>query len=331
MSVVVFRGFGGRREAARLRGLAALLEAGVPLLSALDSLARGGWLAAHRLRQAALEGRPLSAAVSSDPLVRALAEAGEASGRLPEELRRAAQLLESRERVRRRVVAASGYPLLVLLALAVAWAVVVLVAVPAHRQAYAELGRDLPLPTRLLVWMARAAPWAGGLGVLGALVLAGTVEGRAVARRLWWRLLWRLPPVRLASAAHAWQVACGAWEAGLLLPRALVLAAQAAPHPYVAAAMRRLAAAAERGEPLHAAVLGESAWFGDEMAAAVAAGAESGRLGEVVAPLCAHLQAEAEREAEQLASLAEPLLLVVAGLLALVVALGLYLPLFSLR
>jgi len=319
------------REAAHLRGLAALLEAGVPLLRALDAAGRGGWDAAPRLRTAALAGRRLAPEVSRDPLVRALADAGEVSGRLPQELARAAELLEARDRLRRRVVLASLYPVLVLGALAAAWAVVVWVAVPAYREAYAELGRELPLPTRLLVQVSGAVPWAAGPAALAVVALVSTAPGRRWLWHAWWWLAWLLPPVRVAAAAHAWRVACAAWEAGLPLPRALELGARSAPHPRVGDAMRRLGVRAERGEPLDRTVLGETRVFPAELVAAVAAGAESGRLSATLLPVCMHLQREAEREAEALAGLAEPLLLVAAGVLALAVALGLYLPLFSLR
>jgi MSHA biogenesis protein MshG len=59
-------------------------------------------------------------------------------------------------------------------------------------------------------------------------------------------------------------------------------------------------------------------------------GAESGRLEETVLAACAHLDRQTAHAVERLSSIIEPVLVIVAGAVALVVALGVYMPIFDL-
>ncbi len=328
--------------AAWARQLAAFLSAGVPLLRALEVLSRSGPSALRRassgLLMRVMAGRPVwesmdGAADVWPHVLRRLVKAGEASGTLDKSLGRAAQLLEARARLRKRIVASATYPSIVLATLLLSGSIIVFVALPAFESLFAAAGAQLPLPTRVLLALAAAlrklVPFAGAGLAAGVGVFVAAPKHRRVLWDAAWRAPWVGSIVRMAAAAEVWKTFATAYGAGIVTLEALQLAEESASVPHAAQALRRIRETVLRGSRLGDSVQRESAVFPELLVTCAAVGDESGRLEEMIDKACEQLEYEAHRIAEQLAQLVEPALLLVGGVLAALLAIGLYLPVLN--
>lgn len=186
--------------------LLALLAAGLNLVEALDALAlKAGDSDAGRILQSLLvslrEGRAFSRALAQHPasfpaLYVATVQAAERSGDLPEALRRYIGYREQMDLVRKKLVSASIYPVLLLAAGGLVTLFLLGYVVPKFSGIYADSGRDLPwLSQVLLGWGLAVERNAGAmLALLGAAVL---LTGFVLLRARGWvmRVAWKLPAI----------------------------------------------------------------------------------------------------------------------------------------
>ncbi len=150
-----------RDLAAMTRQFASMTSAGLTLVRTLAILERQATkpqlkLALADVLEEVREGSSLSAALAAHPqqfphLMVSIIAAGEVGGFLDEALDRIATMFESDAALRSKIKAASTYPLVVLVFSALMMLGVVWFIVPIFEEMFAQLGGQLPLPTRLLV------------------------------------------------------------------------------------------------------------------------------------------------------------------------------------
>ena len=178
--------------------LSDLLAAGMTLGNALNLLAnrktgRASDAIIPVLRDDIVQGASLSAALAKHPksfssLYASMIRAGEASGALPEVLKRLVIHYERIQELRDKMVTAFVYPAIVLL---VGFGTVifsVLYVVPKFKRIFDELGSTLPLSTRMLVGM---SGWLASYGwiLLAGIVILAVMANRAIKTergRMWW-------------------------------------------------------------------------------------------------------------------------------------------------
>ncbi|WP_343587915.1 type II secretion system F family protein, partial [Herbaspirillum sp.] len=173
------------------RQLATMLQAGLPLLQALDIAIRGAGAAPmasllRAIRNDVAQGESLHAALGRHPrhfdtLFCNLVRAAEAAGMLDTMLERIAGYREKSLALKGKVCSALAYPCAVVLVAAVVTLVIMLWVVPAFEQMFHNFGAELPLPTLVVMKISRLLahwwPW-----LLAALALLG-VAGRQAWRR----------------------------------------------------------------------------------------------------------------------------------------------------
>jgi type IV pilus assembly protein PilC len=323
------------------RQLAALLRAGLPLLQALQLLARSQTHSGvvdllERLHADLENGMTLAAALRRQgavfgPLYIALIEAGEASGRLDVLLERLAAHLDKSAALARRVRTALFYPAVVLAVALGVLAVIMVAVVPTFENVFASFGADLPWATQQLISLSRwSIQW--GPAVL-ALALAGAV--------LWqrgWRPRWA---ARLDDALPLWgpllrQAAVARWArtlatllaAGLPLTEALHWVRGACGHQAYAQATLRVREQVARGNSLRLAMSRQSL-FGPLLQQMAAIGEESGTLDELLQRAADFEEAQLDERIAYGSGLIEPATVVLLGLLIGAVVLALYLPIFQ--
>jgi general secretion pathway protein F len=165
--------------ATTLAGLAALLEAGLPVDRALGALEEtasprlGPLLAAAgvRVREGAALSSALEAAQAVPPIVLGYLKAGERGGRLAASVERAAAELERTAETQARIRAALTYPAFLLLAGTVSVIAIVGFVVPRFAALLGGEGRALPASTRLLIGASGIVSHAGGPAAFLALIL----------------------------------------------------------------------------------------------------------------------------------------------------------------
>jgi general secretion pathway protein F len=343
-----------RRRAARVdarlfaQELAVLLDSGVPLLDALETLAERNADAAAplaRVMAALREGRSLSQALAGataagepaafDEVLQALVAAAERDGQLAPVLRHHAQFLTWSEQLRARLVAAALYPaLLGITGLAVVGFLVVHV-LPRFAGVFDGMAVELPWGSRALMALGAAAarePLVASVLAL-ALPLALALALRAPATRAALQALaWRLPALgarlRTVALARLYRAVGLLGGAGVPLPRALQLAEAVLDAP-LRPALARARAAVASGRRLSQALA-------DEGLATPAAlrmlrvGERSGEVPAMLARAAAFHDEEVTRLADWVARVVNPLLMLVMGVVVGGIVVLMYLPLFTL-
>ena len=332
--------------AAMIRELATVLEAGLPVVQALEITAEGQNLARLQELLEALSrdvsaGSPLSEAMQRQrkhfaSMHVSLVAAGEGSGRLPELLASLAIWLERRERIRRKIASALSYPLAVLGIAVVVVGLMLVYVVPEFERMFASYGAALPPLTRFVVAMSEGArgsglAWAIAAGaVIGALAWARKrIRG---ARGLEDRLKLRLPFIRgivaRAALARFMRTLATLLQAGLPAVEALNAAAGACGNRVYEQAMKRAGEELAAGQGLRSAMAYIAA-LPPGLARMMGVGEETGRLGEMCTHLADRYDEELQSAADRMGALLEPLLMTILGILIGGLVLAMYLPIFG--
>jgi len=328
------------------RQMYALQRTNVPILRALAGLQDSTVNPAFAdmlgdIRSSLEKGRELSAAMARHPRVFsefyvAMIRVGELSGRLAEVFNRLFIHLEFEKDVRGQIKAALRYPSFVLIAGAVALAILNLFVIPVFAGVFAGFNAKLPLMTRALIafsdWSVRWWPALLALAVGGAFgvrTLLASADGR-----YWWDAQkLRLPIVgriilraTLARFARSFALAS---QSGIPVLQALAVVARTTDNAYVGRKIEGLRAAIDRGDSLyHAAVA--SGVFTPVVLQMIAVGEETGEIDALLTEIASMYERETAYSIKELSTVIEPLLLVVMALLVLALALGVFMPMWSL-
>jgi general secretion pathway protein F len=339
-------GLRGAERVLLVRQLATLVASGLPIDEALQALAEGseGRLRVQvvSLRSRIMEGASLATAMAEfpdafPPLFRASVAAGESSGKLDRVLLRLADYAESRDALRRKLLLALTYPLLLT---AVALAVVaglMLWVVPQVIGVFLQYQQTLPLPTRILIGLsdafARFGPAAGlvALVLLAALLVAARNESM---RARWDDLVLRTPLlgrlVRSAETARFARTLALLASSAVPLMESLGIASQVVANRSLRAALARVGARVREGQSF-ARALGDSGEFPPVAVRLIASGEKSGRLDEMLFEAAAHQERELDTQLGiAMAALGPGVILLVGGLVLFIV-LAILLPIFELN
>ena len=325
--------------------LRVLISAGLPLVEAIDTLAQKEKRAEFRSvleRIAAVlrEGRPFSNALEEFPhafpaLYVATVRAAERTSDLAPALGRYVAYAEQLESIRKRVVNASIYPLL-LMAVGGAVALFLLFyVVPRFGRIYEERGADLPLFSRLLLSWGQAVD-AHGFIVLAALgVLVGGLFYAWRHARLRARIgdaLWRAPAIgerlKVYQLARFYRTIGMLLRGGMPLVAALDMGAELL-HPVLRARLAAASRAISEGRPVSLSL--EAAGLTTPVALRMLAVAEKGgNMGEMMEQVALFHDEELARWVDWFTRLFEPLLMALIGIVIGVIVILMYMPIFEL-
>lgn len=328
------------------RQLYTLLKAGVPIMRALAGLQDSSTNPAMKamlgqVRESLDSGRELSHSLARHPKVftpfyLAMVRVGEMTGRLEEVFLRLFDHMEFERFMREQVKSALRYPLFVILAMAVAMFVVNIWVIPAFAKVFEGFGATLPLMTRVLIGVSNfmVAWWPALLAGIAATGFGfrswiGTRRGRY----LWDGLKMRLPIagkiVQKATLARFARSFALAMRSGVPVIQALTTVAQTVDNDYIAEKVDAMRGTVERGESVLRAAIASGA-FTPVVLQMIAVGEESGSLDEMMEEISGMYQSEVEYELKTLAQQIEPILIILLGAMVLVLALGIFLPLWDL-
>jgi MSHA biogenesis protein MshG len=224
----------------------------------------------------------------------------------------------------------------VVAAMAVALLVVNLWVIPAFAQVYKGFGAELPLMTRVLIGFSdfMVAWWhvlivaAVGAGV-GFHWYVGTPAGEY----RWDRFRLGLPIagqiVRKATLSRFARSFALATKSGVPIIQALSTVAQTVDNAYIADRIEGMRAAVERGESVLRAAIGTGV-FTPVVLQMIAVGEETGALDDLMQEIAEMYQREVEYDLKTLSQQIEPILIVMLGILVLILALGIFLPIWDL-
>ena len=340
------RGASSTALALMARQLATLVGAGLPIDEALSALADGSEGRVRTqvmgLRARVLEGASLAEGMADfprtfPPMFRASVAAGEQAGRLPEVLRRLADHAEQRDALRRKLIAALAYPLL-LSTVAIAVVVALLVwVVPQVIDVFNRFDGELPLATRLLLAISDGMQrW--GLPLLLVIVAAVVVVMLALRqpaiRERWQAFLLRLPLLgrllRAADSARFVRTLALLGASAVPLLDALKMASDVVLRLPIRRSLDAVAARVREGMSL-AEALERSGQFPPLVLRLVASGERAGRLNEMLDEAADQQERELDARLGIAAAALGPGMILLIGGLVLFIVLAILLPIFQLN
>jgi MSHA biogenesis protein MshG len=328
------------------RQMYSLLKAGVPILRALGGLQESSANPTfkhtlQRVRESLESGRELSVSLQRQdrvfsPFFVAMVYVGETTGRLEEIFLRLFHHLEFQEEMRGQVKSALRYPVFVVVVMAVALAIINLFVIPQFAKVYGGFGAKLPMVTQWLIgfsnfcvqyWWLLGGVAAGG--VLGFKAWIATAAGRYSWDRFKLRIPIAGPIVLKATLARFARSFALAIRSGVTAVHGLTLVAQVVDNTYVADRIEKMREGVERGESVLRTAIAAGV-FTPVALQMVMVGEESGSLEEMMDEVADMYTREVQYDLKTLGSQIEPILIVLLGVLVLIVALGVFLPIWDL-
>ena len=328
------------------RQMYSLNKAGVPIIRAIGGLAESSRNRHFRqvlqeVRSDLENGQAMAVALNAHPkvfssLFVSMVSVGENTGQLDEAFRQLAAYLELERETRKRIKQATRYPLFVLIAMGIALTVVNLLVIPAFARAFAQFHAQLPWPTRLLIGTSsfmRDWWWLLLLGLAGGLYAFFRWIGSDAGALKWDSLKLRLPIVggifeRIALARFSRTFAM-MYRAGVPLLQTLSINSASVGNRHIGAAILAMRDSVERGEALTRSA-SNSGLFTPLVLQMMAVGEETGALDDLFVEVADFYEQEVDYDLKQLADAIEPILIVGMGLMVLVLALGVFLPMWEL-
>jgi MSHA biogenesis protein MshG len=315
-----------------MRGLAGLQESAVN---------KSFGVVIRDLRESLDAGRELSTAMRRHPecftpFYLAMVRVGEMTGRLEEVFLRLFDHLEFDRDMRERVKTALRYPSFVVIAMVAAMVVVNVFVIPQFEKVFNSFHAELPLMTRILIGFSRftVAWWpAFGVGAAGAVAGFRAWTRSASGRLAWDRYKLRLPIagkiVHKATMARFARSFALSIRSGVPIVQALTVVSQTADNAYLAMRIEQMRDGVERGESILRTATNAQV-FTPIVLQMIAVGEESGSLDDLMDEIAMMYEREVDYELKTLSSQIEPILITFLGAMVLVLALGIFLPIWDL-
>jgi MSHA biogenesis protein MshG len=340
----------GRVGAAELlmfsRQMHTLMKAGVPILRALQGLEESSTHDSMRrllaeLRSALDSGVELSQAMARHPQVFdrfyvSMVRVGEGTGQLTETFDALHEHLDFQRFMSEQVRSALRYPKFVLMAMVVALAIINLYVIPAFAKVFASVKAELPLATKLLLGSSRfaLAAWPALLGGgFVAWLATRAALARPAGRLAWDRWKLHLPVagkvLRKSALARSCRSLAMVLRSGVPVLEGLALAAAVSENAHIERAVLGMRQSVERGDTVLAAAR-KAGIFTPIVLQMVMVGEESGTLDAMLEEVGLMYQREVEYELKTMSQQIEPILVFFLGALVLVLALGVFMPMWDL-
>lgn len=328
------------------RQLYSLLKAGVPIMRSLAGLQDS---TTHPVMKTVIQdvrakldaGRELSLCFALHPKVftafyLSMVRIGELTGRLEEVFLNLFHHMEFEVFMRSQVKAALRYPTFVIIAMAVAIVIVNIFVIPAFAKVFAGFGADLPLLTKVLVGFSNfMVNWWPALliGLVTAIVGFKKWTNTEAGRLKWDEIKLSIPIagkiVQKATLARFARSFALAIKSGVPLVQGIGVVAQTVDNAYIAQKVEKMRDGIERGDSIiRTAALTQV--FTPAVLQMIAVGEESGAIDDMMEEIAGMYQREVEYELKTLGAQIEPILIVFLGVLVLVLALGIFLPIWDL-
>lgn len=328
------------------RQMYSLNKAGVPIIRAMRGLAESGRneFFSEILQDVSGDmesGMSLAAALRQHPkvfntLFVSMINVGENTGKLDEAFRELSSYLELERETRKRIKQATRYPIFVMLAMGVALVVINIFVIPAFAKVFEQFRAELPLPTRILIGMSDfmlAYWWLLLLGLVGG-VYAFVRYIKTDVGALWWdKTKLRLPIVggvfeRIALGRFSRTFAM-MYQSGVPILQTLSVNAGSVGNLYIGNAINDMRNGVERGEAL-TRTASNTGLFTPLVLQMMAVGEETGSLDSLFLEVADFYEQEVDYDLKRLADAIEPILIVALGIMVLVLALGVFLPMWEL-
>jgi MSHA biogenesis protein MshG len=328
------------------RQMYTLLKAGVPIMRALAGLQESTQnptfsLLLQDLRESLDSGRELSTALRRHPKVFtpfyvSMVQVGEMTGMLDETFIRLFDYLEFERDMRERVKSAMRYPSFVIMAMVIAIVIINLFVIPAFAKVYAGFHAELPMATKILIgfsgfmvhyWMLMLAMLAAA--ILGLRFYINTPDGRY----RWDRYKFKLPVIgAIILKATLSRFARGmalSFKSGMPILQGMNVVSLVVDNEFMRTRIEQMRDGVERGESILRTAVASDV-FNPVVLQMIAVGEESGDMDGMMFEVAEMYEREVKYDVASLSAKIEPILIVVLGIMVLILALGVFLPMWDL-
>jgi type IV pilus assembly protein PilC len=329
------------------RQLATMMKAGVPLLQSFDIVARGSTNPRMTklltdIRNDVETGTSLSSAFRKHPmhfdsLYCNLVEAGEAGGILEQLLDRLALYQEKTLAIKQKIKSALMYPVAVIVVAFIVLTVIMLFVIPAFEDVFKSFGGELPMPTQVVIAMSKffVAWWWLIFTVLfgGGYFFFQAWKRSEKMQMAMDRLLLRLPVfgdlINKSVIARWTRTLSTMFAAGVPLVEALDSVGGASGNAVYQQATEQMQKDVSTGSALTTSMTAAGV-FPTMVLQMSAIGEESGSLDHMLGKAAEFYENEVDEMVKGLASLMEPFIIVILGVLIGGIVIAMYLPIFKL-
>jgi type IV pilus assembly protein PilC len=327
------------------RQFATMINAGLPLVQALDILAKQSENPALKevTRQIVFDvesGHTVADALRKHPkaftdLYTNMVAAGEAGGILDTILLRLAVFLEKNDALVRKVKGAMIYPGVILSVAIIAIAVLLLFVIPVFKEMFASVGMALPLPTRIVIALSEFLQgywYLVGGGLFGAVWMMRAYYATNNGRRTIDGALLKFPilgDVLRKSAVSRFTRTLGTLiSSGVSILEGLEITAKTAGNRIIQDAIMESRASIAGGESI-AAPLQKSQVFPPMVISMIAVGESTGGLDEMLSKIADFYDEEVDAAVSGLLAMMEPVMIVFLGVVVGGMVVSMYLPIFD--
>ena len=337
---------GVKEKAVFASKLAALVDAGVPIVRSLDLMASQQRLPMFKraLVQIGLDvnqGTAMAAAMRQwpkvfDKLSIAMVEAGEAGGVLDESLKRLAKLLEDNARLQNQIKGALGYPVAVLVIAILVFLGMTIFLIPTFAGIFKDLGAELPLFTQMMVDLSSLLRSSFSLLLAGSILVMIWLISRYYAthkgRRVIDRLMLKLPLfgdlIMKTATAQFCRIFSSLTRAGVPILMSLEISSETAGNSIISDAILESRSLVQEGVLLSTALIRQKV-LPDMALSMLAIGEETGEMDQMLSKVADFYEDEVSAAVKALTSMLEPAMIVVVGGIVGSILLAMYLPMFT--
>ncbi|GIX08156.1 MAG: type II secretion system protein F [Candidatus Poribacteria bacterium] len=327
------------------RQFATMINSGLPLVQALDILAKqtDNKVLAAVTREVVYDvesGHTLADALSKHPnafsqLYVNMVAAGEAGGILDTILLRLATFLEKNDAIVRKVKGAMIYPAVIFSVAAIAVVVLLIFVIPTFQNMFASVNLELPLPTRIVIGLSdilQSFWWLIG-GAIAAIVFGikryyATPNGQLVLDRLMLKLPVLGDVLRKSAVSRFTRTLGTLIASGVSILDGLEITAKTAGNRVIHDAIMESRGSIAGGETI-AVPLEKSGVFPPMVTSMIAVGEATGGLDEMLTKIADFYDDEVDAAVSNLLSLMEPVMIVVLGVIVGGMIVAMYLPIFD--
>lgn len=341
-----FGGVSTRDLAIFSRQFAVMIEAGIPIVQALDILSeqtqkRRFRDVIRRVKEDVEGGKTLAESMKSHPkifphmLVQMVA-VGETGGALGNTLKEVAAYYEKMDSLKRKIKAAAAYPMVIFVVLIAVTTFLLVFIIPRFAQLYADVGAKLPTPTMIVIGISNILKRFFIHIVIAVVVLIFLFRRFVktdVGKRMWDNLTMRL--IIFGSLIRKVAVARFARTLGILLSsgvpimESMEITAKASGNKIIESAVlkaRKMVGEGKTiGEPLR-----ETGVFPPMVIHLITVGEQTGKLADMLHKIADFYDDEVDTAVAGLASVLEPVMVVIMGVFVGAILISMYLPIFGL-
>jgi len=327
------------------RQFSTMINAGLPLVQALDILAKQSESPALKdvTRNVVFDvesGHTVADALRKHPraftdLYVNMVAAGEAGGILDTILMRLAVFLEKNDVLVRKVKGAMIYPGVIMSVAAIAVTVLLIFVIPVFEEMFASVGQALPLPTRVVIAMSKGLKaywWALGGGIVGMVMMLkryyATPNGKLKIDRIALGLPILGDVLRKSAVSRFTRTLGTLISSGVSILDGLEITAKTAGNRVIQDAIMESRASIAGGETI-AAPLQKSAVFPPMVISMIAVGEQTGGLDEMLTKIADFYDDEVDQAVSGMLAAMEPLMIVFLGIVVGGMVVSMYLPIFD--